>query len=213
MAQHDEKHAAPMNERGGSQEQEGTGERQSKRARLASPAAASTSQPEPQQPFKLDVSLFVRWHSPSGKTKLNHLQLRQISSLESLDVLPKALVKRAYPDDASLPDHVTSSDFYCFTPSKDYLPLPGEIAETEFRLVVHCDGWEHTVLQRGLGAHRDPEKKLLVTVIEFESTPLVLGHVGVRVSLISYPVVSVKKSWLDDMARQVQHNPDFKGLL
>ena len=30
-------------------------------------------------------------------------------------------------------------------------------------------------------------------VIEFESTALMIGHLGVRVSLIAYPVVSVKK--------------------
>lgn len=39
-------------------------------------------------------------------------------------------------------------------------------------------------------------------VIEFESTALMIGHLGVRVSLIAYPVVSIKKalspssSWL-----------------
>lgn len=31
-------------------------------------------------------------------------------------------------------------------------------------------------------------------VIEFESTALMIGHLGVRVSLIAYPVVSIKKA-------------------
>ena len=30
-------------------------------------------------------------------------------------------------------------------------------------------------------------------LIEFESTAMMLGHLGVRMSLISYPLVSVKK--------------------
>ena len=33
-----------------------------------------------------------------------------------------------------------------------------------------------------------------VQVIEFESTALMIGHLGVRVSLIAYPVVSIKKA-------------------
>ncbi len=44
------------------------------------------------------------------------------------------------------------------------MSLPGEILRTEFRLVVTHDGWEYTVLERELGAHRDPLRKMLVTV-------------------------------------------------
>ena len=32
-----------------------------------------------------------------------------------------------------------------------------------------------------------------VQVIEFESNAMMIGHLGLRVSLIAYPVVSVKK--------------------
>ena len=35
---------------------------------------------------------------------------------------------------------------------------------------------------------------LHVQVIEFESTALMIGQLGVRVSLIAYPVVSIKKA-------------------
>ena len=49
------------------------------------------------------------------------------------------------------------------------------------------------MLERELGAHRDPLRKMLVTVIEFESHAMMIGHLGLRVSLIAYPVVSVKK--------------------
>ena len=62
-------------------------------------------------------------------------------------------------------------------------------------LVLHAlQGWEYTVLERELGAHRDPLRKMLVTVIEFESHAMMIGHLGLRVSLIAYPVVSVKKA-------------------
>ena len=34
----------------------------------------------------LQLSLFVRWHSPTGKTKVNRLQLRSVGSVEALQV-------------------------------------------------------------------------------------------------------------------------------
>jgi hypothetical protein len=63
-----------------------------------------------------------------------------------------------------------------------------------------AQGWEYTVLERELGAHRDPLRKMLVTVIEFESHAMMIGHLGLRVSLIAYPVVSIKKAKLLSMS-------------
>ena len=37
-------------------------------------------------------------------------------------------------------------------------------------------------------------KPIVAQVIEFESTALMIGQLGVRVSLIAYPVVSIKKA-------------------
>ena len=34
----------------------------------------------------LQLSLFVRWHSPAGKTKVTRLQLRSVGSLDCLQV-------------------------------------------------------------------------------------------------------------------------------
>ena len=34
----------------------------------------------------MDLSLFVRWFSPTGKTKVNHLQLKTIGNIEALEV-------------------------------------------------------------------------------------------------------------------------------
>lgn len=77
--------------------------------------------------------------------------------------ISKDLITRAFPAD-DRPDYITSADFYRFTPDEEFMNLPGDISRTEFRLVVTHEGWEYTVLGRELGAHRDPERKMLVTV-------------------------------------------------
>ena len=77
--------------------------------------------------------------------------------------ISKNLVQRAFPENER-PDYLTSDDFYRFTPTEEFMSLPGDIARTEFRLVAAHEGWEYTILERELGAHRDPERKMLVTV-------------------------------------------------
>lgn len=160
----------------------------------------------------LQLSLYVRWYSPSGKTKVNRLLLRPVTSVEALEGISKNLVSRAFPE-SERPDYLTSEEFLKYTPTDDFMSLPGEILRTEFRLVVTHDGWEYTVLERELGAHRDPLRKMLVTVIEFESNAMMVGHLGLRVSLIAYPVVSVKKSFLEGIERELRTNSDFKGKM
>jgi hypothetical protein len=44
----------------------------------------------------------------------------------------------------SLPDYLTCHEFYKFSPAEELISLPGDIARTEFRLVVTLDGWEYT---------------------------------------------------------------------
>jgi hypothetical protein len=78
--------------------------------------------------------------------------------------ISKNLVSRAYPLGPERPDYLTSEEFLKFTPTEDFMSLPGEIFRTEFRLVVTHEGWEYTVLERELGAHVDPLRKMLVTV-------------------------------------------------
>mmetsp|Transcript_17160 Transcript_17160/g.47891 ORF Transcript_17160/g.47891 Transcript_17160/m.47891 type:complete len:212 (-) Transcript_17160:322-957(-) len=167
--------------------------------------------PDTEAPAIPDMSLFVRWYSPTGKTKVNHLLLKPIQGVQSLEGISKDLVARAFPE-SNRPDYITSQEFYKFTPIDQFMSLPGDIARTEFRLVAKHDGYEYTVLERELGAHRDPERKMLVTVIEFESTALMIGQLGVRVSLIAYPVVSIRKSFLDGIEEQLRTNPDFQGI-
>ncbi|CAK0782536.1 hypothetical protein CVIRNUC_005754 [Coccomyxa viridis] len=163
----------------------------------------------------LTLTLYVRWFSPSGKSKVNRLLLRPVTSVDALQGISKNLVSRAFPSGPERPDYLTSQEFLKFTPTEDFMSLPGEIFRTEFRLVVTHEGWEHTVLERELGAHVDPLRKMLVTVIEFESSPLLMvGHaLGLRVSLIAYPVISIKKDFLDHVQEQLETNPDFQGGL
>lgn len=85
-------------------------------------------------------------------------------SLLSLQGISKNLVSRAFPSGPERPDYLTSEEFLKFTPTEDFMSLPGEIFRTEFRLVVTYDSWEYTVLERELGAHVDPLRKMLVTV-------------------------------------------------
>ena len=60
--------------------------------------------------------------------------------------ISKNLVSRAFPSGPERPDYLTSQEFLKFTPTEDFMSLPGEIFRTEFRLVVTHEGWEHTVL-------------------------------------------------------------------
>ena len=53
----------------------------------------------------------------------------------SLQGISKNLVNRAFPE-SNRPDYLTSEQFLKFTPTEDFMSLPGEILRTEFRLVV-----------------------------------------------------------------------------
>ena len=96
--------------------------------------------------------------------------------------ISKNLVTRAFPSGPERPDYLTSEDFLKFTPREDFMSLPGEIFRTEFRLVVTHEGWEYTVLERELGAHVDPLRKMLVTV----STPWSSAGFLIARSAVSY---------------------------
>jgi hypothetical protein len=126
---------------------------------------------------------------------------------------------------------MTSEDFYQFTPtSEPYVSSPGSIESTDYRLVVDHEGWEYTIIE---GTQAGSDRRMLVTVssllcaltssaaaqravlqaIEFESTTLVFGTFGIRVSFMAYPVVSIRKDFLDVVQQGLETNPDFKGLM
>lgn len=162
---------------------------------------------------QLRLNLLVRWHSGTGNTKISNLTLRQIDGIDSLKGLSKGLVSRAFAVSGS-PTYITSQEFVKYTPEEDFLTLPGDIARTEFRLVVTHDGWEYTVLKRDLeaGQPTDGNRNMLVTAIEFESTALMMGNLGLRMAMISYPVVAISQEFITDLRRRLR-SEDFKGLM
>ena len=82
----------------------------------------------------------------------------------------RRLIQGAFP--GTLPDYLTSPEFYKFAPAEDFVSLPGrDTQRTHFRLVVTLPGgWEHGVVDRELsfgggGGGRDSAPRdLLVTV-------------------------------------------------
>ena len=73
------------------------------------------------------------------------------------------MVEKAFPE-AERPDYLTGPEFYKFTPAEEFMSLPGDIARTEFRLVVTHEGWEYCILERELGAQVETQRNMLVTV-------------------------------------------------
>ncbi|KXZ41900.1 hypothetical protein GPECTOR_249g618 [Gonium pectorale] len=158
----------------------------------------------------------------SSKSRHNSLQLRRVGGVEDLQGLPAELMSRAFPTGAT-PAHLSSPAcraYYHFTPEQECLSLPSDVVRTWLKLVVSYDGWEYVVHERPLRSN-DPaqpdgsaDTPLLVTVIEFESTAMVIGHLGIQVQLVSYPVVSVRKDFLDDVDYRLRTDPDgFRGIL
>jgi hypothetical protein len=162
----------------------------------------------------------VRWWAPDGlKTRVHEIPLRALGSADDLRGLPRELVRRLFavpptvPSDASiaphLPPHAAGPDFYRFTPAggREFLSVPGPIAAFEVRLVVAAGGWEHTIADRGGGGLGGPGD-VVVAVTEFESPPVDLGPGAMagfprallpmlRLPLIAYPLVCVRRSFLD----------------
>ena len=72
-------------------------------------------------------------------------------------------MERAFPLE-DRPDYIVSPDFCKFTPTEEFMSIPGDIARTQFRLVVTHEGWEYVVLEREMGVDQDPARSMLVTV-------------------------------------------------
>ena len=110
---------------------------------------------------RLDRSTCVAERITSQHTPLSTVLL--VAFILSMQGISKNLVEKAFPT-AERPDYLTGTDFYKFTPAEEFMSLPGDIARTEFRLVVTHDGWEYCILERDLGAHMDAHRNMLVTV-------------------------------------------------
>ncbi|GIL86052.1 hypothetical protein Vretimale_9078 [Volvox reticuliferus] len=177
----------------------------------------------PARPLRkaLSLGLFVSWHTMGSKSRHNCLNLKRVPGVDDLQGLARDLMTRAFPPD-SMPPHLSSAasrNYYHFTPEQECLSLPSDVARTQLKLVVTFDGWEYVVYERKLlteGPQPDEtgDTPLLVTVVEFESTALVIGHLGIRVQLVSYPTVSIRKDFLDDIDFRLRADPEnFQGIL
>ena len=169
----------------------------------------------------MTLTLYVRWHARGGRSRVHALPLRPVPSIDALQGVPRSLLDRAFVGGAAArPPHLASDDFYRFTPTAECLSLPPDVARTEFRLTAapsapEAGGWEYGLLRRDLGPVVDPSKNdMLVTVVEFESAALVAGALGVRLAMVAYPVVCVRRVFLDDACARLESDPDaFTGVL
>lgn len=75
-----------------------------------------------------------------------------VTPLHGMQGLPSALVKGAYPESNSMPDYITSNDFYKFTPTRDYLALPGRCLRV-LEPWVQCCCADDGLAAAGMGAH------------------------------------------------------------
>ncbi|GLI71033.1 hypothetical protein VaNZ11_016150 [Volvox africanus] len=177
----------------------------------------------PARPLRktLSLGLFVSWHTMGSKSRHNCLNLKRVPGVDDLQGLARDLMTRAFSSD-SMPPHLSSAasrNYYHFTPEQECLSLPSDVARTHLKLVVTFDGWEYVVYERKLRTEASQpdesgETPLLVTVVEFESTALVIGHLGIRVQLVSYPTVSIRKDFLDDIDFRLRADPEnFQGIL
>jgi len=153
------------------------------------------------------VSLLIHRITSTGNTKVVRLNLCAVAGVRQLKKLFQSLLVTAFP--SQLPQYLTSDEYYLFTPEVEFVSLPSNSVRTQFKLVVSVDGWETVVAVRELGRDGDPERRMLVTMAEFDSQPMSMGHtVGHVVSVVAYPSVSVRKSFLDEAIRnlRVEHS-------
>jgi len=180
---------------------------------------ASTSGDIKQEEGSVELSLMIKWTSGSGsvvKTKVSRLSLKELENVNKLGGLAKGLMDRAFPEDTR-PSYITNDQYCRWTPDESCLSYPLDVTKTEFKLIAMYQGWEYVVTCHELGQDlpdsESSPRKLFVTVIEFESVAVVLGNLGIRVSLVAYPVVCVQKAFLEDLKMQLRSNPEFKGIL
>jgi hypothetical protein len=154
----------------------------------------------------IQLSLDVFWTgAESGTRSAKRLPLDAISGVSDLRGLFRNLICGAFPGGpASLPDYLTSCQYYKFAPAADFASFPGDAINTRFRLVATFLGWEVNVAERELGGAPDPERKLLVTVAEFETEPVELSDgTEVIATMVTYPTVSVQRDFLDEALQRL----------
>lgn len=113
-------------------------------------------------------------------------------------------------ENSEYPRHLISSNFYqAFTPVDHFLSLPGDVTRTEFRLAGTYQEEEFTLLVREMGCDGDLDMNMLVTVIEFDTLAPMIGPMGIEVSLVAYPLIAIKRTFLE----RALHLLETKGQL
>jgi len=110
-------------------------------------------------------------------------------------------------ENSEFPQHLVASRCYQqFTPVDHFLSLPGDVTRTEFRLAGEYRGEEYTLLERELGCDGEVDLNMLVTVVEFDTLAPMIDPMGVEVSLVAYPLIALKRSFLEDsLDRLITH--------
>lgn len=188
-----------------------------KRQRLSAVAEAEQQQQQLQHEDEIEHILYIRWHGNAGQTKLNRVGLTRLDNgVDSLKDLPKELVESHYPNSRDFPDYFTNADYMRFTPQVECLVLPGDVVRTELRLAVSYQGWEYTVLKKDSShstSSRDGQEIQVMTA-EFMGSDPFMALLGLRMSLIAYPMVALSKVFLEDVHQRLLAAPDaFKGIL
>jgi len=130
------------------------------------------------------------------------------------------LWQRAFGGDGSSSSNAVSlspDQYLKFGTSNECLNFPIDIVSTEFKLLAMHEGWQYCLHETGgLGRQNSQETgppRMHVTIIEFESIARVIGHLGIRLQMVAYPVVAVSRAFLDDAVARMREDPEFKGIL
>lgn len=204
-------------------------------------AALASQRPLRNQDNNITFSLCVKWSALASDTEDNDLRgqesedktkikstrlvLNEMQDISKLGGLSRGLLDRAFPlddEDTPRPPYLISPEYLRYTPEETCLSFPTEVAHTEFKLIASWRGWEYCVyasprLNRdgdivpSTSSGQD-ERPLFVTTIEFDSVAVVLGNLGIRVSLVSYPIVAISRDWLENVKKRIIE-PGFKGIL
>jgi len=178
------------------------------------------------------LSLHIHRETLEGRKVVDRLELVAVSDVGMLTTVFRKLLEKAFS--GQLPDYMTSSEYYLFTPREEFLHHSGAhvFVSTQFRLVVEVDGWETVIVVRDLedfmdlgdGRSGSSDRKMLIAMAQFDSDPVVLddGVTEMQVSVEGYSV-SVEKSFLDHACEMLlrdhesfyreQYNSDFPALL
>lgn len=147
---------------------------------------------------QFELSLLVQWTTSQGVVTGTRLPLAAIRGIDDLRTLFHRLICGAFPHNP--PDYLLGNEYYKYAPAEDFVKLPGDAVNTHFSLIAAINGLDVIIAERDLGAEPDPERRMFVTVAEFESEPIVLSDGTEAVlCLVAYPTISIRKVFLDEM--------------